>query len=154
MKTLVLTIGVFFMSLNLFAQTGASKYDKVLADSLGADAYGMKQYVFVMLKTGATTISDKEKVSEIFKGHLVNIGRLAKEGKLIIAGPLGKNDKLYRGIFIFNVKTEEEAKELLKTDPAVESGLLDAEIYSWYGSAALPAYLEVHKKIEKEISGN
>lgn len=150
MKTLILLIGLLLPTPLLWAQVDNPKYDKALADSLGADAYGMKSYVFVILKTGSETIEDKEKISEIFRGHLDNINRMANEGKLIIAGPLGKNDKAYRGIYIFDVKTTEEAAALLKTDPAIESGILDAEIFSWYGSAALPAYLKVHEKIEKE----
>ena len=43
-----------------------------------------------------------------------------------------------------------EAKELLKTDPAVAQKLLDAELFEWYGSAALPVYLKQHEKIEKK----
>ena len=79
-----------------------------------------------------------------------NIQRLVEEKKLIVAGPLGKNEKKYRGIFILdNIQTEQEAKELLQTDPAIKSGLLDYEIYSWYGSAALPEYLPASDKIWK-----
>lgn len=126
-----------------------STYNKALADSLGADEYGMKMYTLVILKTGENKTTDKAKIDSAFKGHMANIGKLAANGKLIVAGPMGKNDKNYRGIFIFNVKTVAEAQELLKSDPAIQAKLLDAEIYPWYGSAALPVYLETHKKIEK-----
>ena len=79
-----------------------------------------------------------------------NINRLVKENKLIVAGPFGKNDKNYRGLFILNnIKTMEEAKDLLQTDPAIKSGLLDFEIFTWYGSAALPEYLPFSEKIWK-----
>jgi uncharacterized protein YciI len=71
-------------------------------------------------------------------------------GKLVIAGPFGDNEKSYRGIFIFNVKTKAEATELLSTDPAVKAKILDAELYEWYGSAAISEYLKVHDKIAKE----
>ena len=77
-----------------------------------------------------------------------NMKRLVKEGKLIVAGPFGKNDKNYRGLFILdNIKTIEEAKELLQSDPAINCGLLDFEILPWYGSAALPEYLPLSDKI-------
>ncbi|MBJ6116911.1 hypothetical protein JAO76_01830 [Pontibacter sp. BT310] len=132
------------------AQTTNPIYNKALADSLGADDYGMKQYVLVILKTGSNTTTDKQKLNELFKGHMDNIGRLAKEGKLVVAGPLGKNDKAYRGIFILNAKTVEEAQKLVETDPAVKARLFDVELYPWYGSAALPTYLENHSKIEKQ----
>lgn len=65
-------------------------------------------------------------------------------------GPLGKNEKNYRGIFILdNIISLEAAKELLQTDPAIKNGLLDYEIYNWYGSAALPEYLPASEKIWK-----
>ncbi len=125
-------------------------YDAALAEKLGADDYGMKSYFLVILKTGNNTTTDKELISSAFKGHMENIKRLVKKGKLIVAGPLGKNDNNYRGIFVLNnVNTLEEAKELLQTDPAVKEGLLDAEIYNWYGSAALPEYLPFSDKISK-----
>lgn len=132
------------------AQQDNPKYDKHLADSLGSDEYGMKRYVLVILKTGPATISEKPVVDSLFRGHMANIGRLAQEGKLVVAGPLQKNDKTYRGIFILNVKTLDEAKALLQTDPAIKANLLDSELYSWYGSAALPMYLKYHEKVGKK----
>lgn len=125
-------------------------YDKELADKLGGDDYGMKNYFLVILKSGTNTTADKELISESFRGHLDNINRLVEGGKLIVAGPLGKNENDYRGIFIFNdIKSIEEAKELLQTDPAIKNGLLDYEIFTWYGSAALPEYLQFSDKIWK-----
>ncbi len=126
-----------------------SNYDKNLADSLGADDYGMKSYTLVMLKTGGGNIEDKARVDSLFRGHMENIGRLAEAGELIVAGPLGKNSKNYRGIYIFDEPDKAKVAELLQTDPAIEADLLAYDIYSWYGSAALPVYLETHAKIEK-----
>lgn len=145
---LLLLYGSFCFS--AFGQTVNPKYDKLLADSLGGDDYGMKAYMFVILKTGPNKIEDKTVVDSLFKGHMENIGRLAASGKLVVAGPLGKNDKTYRGIFILNVKTVEEANALLETDPTIQAKVLEAEVFKWYGSAALPTYLPNHEKIEKQ----
>lgn len=135
------------------ASNGTSNplYDAELAEKLGADEYGMKSYIFVILKTGANpTVQEKSEINELFRGHLDNITRLVNEKKMIIAGPMGKNDKNYRGIFILsNVKDLEEAREILKTDPAVKAGILDVELYDWYGSAALPEYLPYSDKVWK-----
>jgi uncharacterized protein YciI len=126
------------------------KYDKTLVDKLGGDDYGMKSYYLIILKTGPNTTADKELINASFRGHMNNINRLVEEGKLIIAGPLGKNENKYRGIFILNnLKSLEDAKELLKTDLAIKNGLLDYEIYTWFGSAALPEYLPFSEKIWK-----
>jgi uncharacterized protein YciI len=131
------------------AQNNNPNYDSVLAKSLGADEYGMKKYVLVILKTGSNTTADKATKDSLFAGHMANIGRLADIGKLVVAGPLGKNDKNYRGIFIFNVSTVAEADELVQTDPAVKAEIFDVELYPWYGSAALPEYLKAEDKIWK-----
>lgn len=126
-------------------------YNQKLADSLGADHYGMKPYTIVMLTTGSAKIEDKAKMSELMKGHMSNIERLAKEGKIVVAGPfLEKNKEDYRGMFIFNTKSKEEAESWVKTDPAVAAGVFSYEIFPWYGSAALPLYLKHHDGIAKE----
>ena len=123
-------------------------YDKALAEKWGGDDYGMKSYFLVLLKTGTNTGADKELISESFKGHMDNINRLVEEGRLIVAGPLAKNENSYRGIFILdNVGSMDDASTLLLTDPAIKNGLLGFEILTWYGSAALPEYLSVSDKI-------
>jgi uncharacterized protein YciI len=124
-------------------------YDKALAEKLGADDYGMKSYIYVILKTGTNQTTDQTVINDRFRGHLDNINHLVEQGKLIVAGPLGKNDNAYRGIFILDVATIEDAEKLLQTDPAIKEGLLDFELYNWYGSAALPEYLETSDKIWK-----
>lgn len=136
----------------IFSQTVSEnhRYDENLAKSLGADDYGMKSYTWVILKSGTTTSTDREIINNVFRGHLENINRLVDEGKLIVAGPLGKNDHSYRGIFIFSVNDPEEVKQILQTDPAIKAGFLDTEIFTWYGSAALPTYLEASDKIWKK----
>lgn len=116
---------------------------------MGGDEYGMKQYVLVILKTGTSTVKDKSITDSLFRGHMQNINALAKAGKLVVAGPLQKNEKAYRGIFILNVKSIAEAKALLDTDPAIRAKLLDSELFGWHGSAALPMYLDFHDKVEK-----
>lgn len=138
------------MLFSAFSNAQNKDFDQKLADSLGADQYGMKTYYLLILKKGKTEITDKAKKSELMKGHMENIGKLAKSGKLIVAGPmLEKNERDYSGIFILDAKTKEEAENLVLTDPSVRSGIFDVEIYKWYGSAALPLYLQYHDKVTK-----
>jgi len=150
MKTRFLLL-VVLLTLN-FAYSQEVKYDEALAKSVGGNDNGMKSYVFCILKTGTnTTATDKEK-ADYFKGHMENILRLADEGKLVTAGPFGKNDKNYRGIFIFNVTTIEEATALVESDPAVKAKIFDYELTPWYASAALMKVNEIHKTIIKPKS--
>lgn len=134
----------------VYAQNQPPAFNKALADSLDADKYGMKMYVMVILKTGSATITDKVTVDSLFKGHMDNIGHLADRGKLVVAGPFQKNEKQYRGIFILNTSSLEEARALLQTDPAIKAQLLDTELFNWYGSAALPLYLKHHPEITEQ----
>lgn len=128
------------------------EFDADLAKRIGADEMGMKNYVFCILKTGPkdAEIKDKKKRGDLFNGHMANIKRLADEGKLVLAGPFGKNERTYRGLFIFNVATVEEAQKLVDTDPVVSSGMMVAELTPWYGSAATVLINENHKKIAKK----
>lgn len=131
-------------------KAAAPSYDAELAQRLGGDEYGMKKYVLVLLKTGPKDADFKDQArSDIFAGHMKNIGRLADEGKLAVAGPFRKNEQGMRGLFILNVETIEDAQALVDTDPAVQAGILVAELTPWYGSAALMATPEIHKTIAK-----
>ncbi|MCC2955828.1 YciI family protein [Massilia sp. IC2-477] len=127
----------------------APQYDAALAKSLGADERGMRPYVFVILKTGPRKIEDKAERDKVFQGHFANMGRLAAEKKLVVAGPLdGKEGR--RGIFIIATPDIEEARRYVETDPVIVSGLMEAEYHKLYGSAALVMVNEVHGRIEKK----
>jgi uncharacterized protein YciI len=127
-----------------------SAYDAELAKKLGADDRGMKWYVLCILKTGSKDEQFKGKErDDIFVGHFANIQNLAGQGKLAIAGPFGKNDRAFGGLYIFNVPTIEEAEKLVVLDPAVKAGIFVPELMLWYGSAALMTTYDVHKRIVK-----
>ncbi len=125
------------------------QYDAALAKKLGADDYGMRQYVMAFLKDGPNRLTDSVQRAALQKAHLKNIIRLANEGKLLIAGPF-LDGKEVEGIFIFNVSSVEEAKALTESDPAIKAGSLVMELRPWYGSAALVALFDIHKKLEKK----
>jgi len=123
-------------------------YDSLLARKLGADQYGMKKYVMALLKSGPVKIQDSVKLADLQRRHLQNMVKLAGEGTLILAGPF-LDDQAYRGIFIFDVRTVEEARKIAETDPAVKAGTLVLELHPWYGSAALMETVRIHKTLEK-----
>jgi uncharacterized protein YciI len=141
-----------FLLLSLFAidsRAQHASYDSLLAKQLGADDYGMKQYRLVILKTGVYIPPRQSLKDSLFRGHMANIDRLAKLGKLVVAGPLQKNERSYRGIFILDCKSDDEAKEMLRSDPAIDAGVFEYEVFGWYGSAALGTYLKDHERISK-----
>lgn len=84
-----------------------------------------KKFVFVFLnkKPDAVKLS-KEESDKIMQGHMGNIERLAKEGKLIAAGPFDGGG----GIFILKTTSIEEGKQWLSTDPGVQAQRWNVEI--------------------------
>jgi len=122
------------------------EYDEALATELGADQYGMRTYVMAFLKAGPKRDQDEEMARKLQAGHMENIRRLAGEGKLVLAGPFLDAGEL-RGIFLFDVATVEEARELTATDPAIIAGRLEMELHPWYGSAALLRVNDIHSRI-------
>ena len=140
---------LFFFTQNTSAQNN-NNYDSTLAKKLQADEYGMKNYVLVMLKKGTANITDKRILDSVFKGHMANITKLADEKKLVVAGPMGDNDKNYEGIFVFNTASIDEARQWLNTDPAFQAKALDAELYPWYCTAALQEIPSLHQKLQKK----
>jgi uncharacterized protein YciI len=141
---------LFFPAAVLADDTAPEGYDAALAEELGADEYGMRSYVFVMLRTGPADaeITDKDERTEMFRGHFANIGKLAEEGKLVLAGPLA-NGADERGLFILNVESIEEAQSLMQGDPTIANGIFKVEYINYYGSAALMKVNEIHAKIQK-----
>jgi len=120
--------------------------DPALATRLGADAHGMRKYVFVILKTGPHRVPDGPARDELFKGHFANIKRLADEGKLAVAGPFMEKTG-WRGMFVIPVESQQEAERIVATDPVIKSGEMMAEYHLLYASAALMAVKSIHDKI-------
>jgi uncharacterized protein YciI len=124
-------------------------YDSALAAKYGADEYGMRKYVVAFLKRGPNQDMDSAKAAELQMAHLKNIMEMARQGKLVVAGPFFGNDDL-RGIYIFNVSTVAEAEALTNNDPAIQAGRLSMELKEWYGSAALLGLADIEKRIVKK----
>lgn len=121
----LLVLTMIILPFSLFAQ----KKEKTFQ----AGEYTMKQYYFVMLTKGPrrAEITDTAKINELQRGHMANIDRLAKEGKIIVAGPFG-DDGNWRGIFVFDCETQEEVEKHLQTDPAIAAGRMAYEIHPWW----------------------
>jgi len=91
----------------------------------------MKRYWLVLLKKGDNRKQDSASAAKIQAAHMANINRLAGEGKIIMAGPMGTDGDL-RGIFIMNAKDSAEVASLVNTDTAVITGRLKMEYYPWW----------------------
>jgi uncharacterized protein YciI len=125
----------------------APAYDAALAQRLGADKQGMRSYVLVILKTGPTRVPDGAERKAMFEGHFANMERLAKAGKLALAGPFPDDPAGWRGLFVLAVSDLDEARRLTETDPVIKHGEMVAEYHRWYASAATMMIPEIHAKL-------
>lgn len=67
---------------------------------------------------------------EIQKGHMEHLGKMAKEGHLISAGPLATPGGA-RGLLVFKCDSSKQAADWAAPDPAVQNKRLAVEMYDW-----------------------
>lgn len=147
-RSIVALCAMLVLSLpGLAASPPAGPANPELAKRLGADEYGMRQYVLVILKSGPNKMPDGEARKAMFAGHFANMGRLAEQGKLALAGPFGQNTDGWRGLFVMATADVEEARRWTETDPVIVNGEMVADYVPWYGSAALMQVGEIQKSI-------
>lgn len=123
MKKLIFFLLTFCSTSMAFAQSKDSAQKKPIDE--------IRKYWFVLLKTGPNRNQDSATAVALQKAHLDNIDRLYYEGVIKVAGPFGEKGD-WRGIFIMDVPTKEEAEKLLQTDPMISVGRLAYEIKPWY----------------------
>lgn len=94
-----------------------------------------QKYTFVFLhkRTDAPSMP-KDQLDKLMEGHMANINRLAKEGKLVSAGPFDGGG----GIFILNTQSVDEAKQWLSTDPGVQANRWNIEILPYTSRVSKP----------------
>ena len=107
----------------------AEKYELEKDTSVYGDQ--MKRYWLVLLKKGPNRNQDSLSAEKIQAAHIANIERLAKLGKILMAGPMGVEDDI-RGIFLMNCKDSTEVEDFVKTDTAVITGRLRMEYFPWW----------------------
>ena len=108
-----------------------SSISSIKTNSDSTPVYQMKQYWLVLLFSGAKRSQDSVTAAKIQQAHMNNIERLAAEGKIIMAGPMGDRGDL-RGIFIMDGKDSTEIAGHIKVDSAIVTGRLRFEIHPWW----------------------
>jgi len=116
-------------SASTVSATQPEKYD--LSKDTSVYSGEMKRYWLVLLKKGPHRDQDSASRVKIQAAHIANIVRLAKEGKIIMAGPIGVENDL-QGIFLMNCKDSTEVESFVKTDTAVITGRLVMQYYPWW----------------------
>ena len=111
-----------------------------------------RDYVFVFIRTGPTTGLTPEEEQTAFAGHFSNMTRMAEEGQLLIAGPLGapKSQPDHRGIFVFDTESLQTGTEWAHTDPTTKLGVFVLDCYTFTTDAPLTDLPELDRQEEAE----
>jgi uncharacterized protein YciI len=81
----------------------------------------------LVLRKDPPLLSDTE-ADELQNNHMAHLADLQQAGYVLTAGPL--TDDHFRGLVILSVD-EDTARRLLKDDPAVRAGRLEAVVLPW-----------------------
>jgi uncharacterized protein len=96
-------------------------------------------YALVILRSGDAPQKPMDR--KLLGQHLGHLKKMARLGKLVVAGPLDHQpDPSMRGLALYKTSLE-EAKTLAEEDPAVKAGHLKVEVMTWHtekGALAFP----------------
>ena len=88
-------------------------------------------YVLKLIPSLLNEANWTEREEKIVDRHFAKLQELLNEGKLVLAGKtLGIDEKTF-GIVILEVESEEEALNIMKNDPAVLEGIMNAELFPY-----------------------
>jgi uncharacterized protein YciI len=79
-----------------------------------------------MLADGATPEED-----ELVSQHFNRLKDLMEQGVVILAGRTLNTDPTSFGIIIFNAESEDAARAIMESDPAVSGGVMRAELFPY-----------------------
>lgn len=90
-----------------------------------------KGYLMFFTKGEVAAPADPAVSAEMMKGHLGNMTRLYKEGKLTAAGPLKDPSGKIRGLTVVWAKHYSEVDKMFEEDPFVKAGMMKVTHLEW-----------------------
>ena len=93
----------------------------------------MQQYLYKIqpVRPEMLTEGPTETESQIVSDHFSYLKDLMERGVVILAGRTQNNDYSSFGIIIFKAESEEQAREVVRNDPAVKNNVMRAELYPY-----------------------
>jgi uncharacterized protein len=90
----------------------------------------MTQYIYRIqpVRTEMLSAGPTEREAEIVNQHFEYLQELTTAGCVLMAGRTLTTDERTYGIVVFSTASEAEARELVAGDPAVQNGVMRAEL--------------------------
>lgn len=93
----------------------------------------MAQYLYRIQPTRAAMLPEgpTEAEAALVSAHFNYLKALREQGVVILAGRTLNTDPTSFGIVIFNADSDDSARALVDTDPAVSGGVMRAELFPY-----------------------
>jgi uncharacterized protein YciI len=93
----------------------------------------MAQYLYRIQPTRLEmlTVGPTQQEEEIVSQHFAHLKNLMEHGVVILVGRTQNNDERTFGIAIFNADSDEDARRIMESDPAVRHGVMRAELFPY-----------------------
>ena len=93
-------------------------------------AFAKLYYAAIVRKGPNWTPEQTPEIVRSGQEHRQYLENLVSRGILVLAGPFTDNGEI-RGIYVFKVESQQQAKTLCDQAPAVRSGHLAVEVHPW-----------------------
>ena len=102
------------------------------------------RYTLVLLRRPAHAPDLPEaELDRLQEAHLAFLDEHKRAGTIAVAGPFtDRTDESLRGLIVWTVDAE-RARELVKGDPSVIAGRMEAEVVTWLAARPNPLRLEL-----------
>ncbi len=93
----------------------------------------MLQFLYKLQPTRSEMLRDghTEQEAQAIGQHFAYLQKLCAEGIVLLAGRTQTSDKDSFGIVILRAETQEQALAITNNDPAVQQGVMRAELYPY-----------------------
>ncbi len=92
---------------------------------------GWKEYLYRLntVRPGMVTEGPSVEEASILEEHVSYLAGLTDRGVLLLAGRTQNDDDSTFGVVIFRARSDESARDIMNGDPAVEGGIMKAELF-------------------------
>lgn len=93
----------------------------------------MKEYLYVLKPTRLAMLTDgpTEHEQKVVAEHFAHLSRLTEAGVMILVGRTQNADETTMGLAIFRAESDEAAREIMNSDPAVINGVMTATLFPY-----------------------
>jgi len=93
----------------------------------------MNQYLYQLRPTAPDMLvrGVTQREQDVVEAHFAHLQGLLESGVLLTAGRTTTEDANTFGIVVLEAETEEAARQLMETDPAIVHGLMRAQLFPY-----------------------